>query len=122
MKRSIPWLGLALAAVAVLGLRLQISFDISAFFPQMTDLAHEVLLEQFRNGPGSKILVVGINGADQEQLADISDAMRSALVDIDLFTTVVNGELSEDAEAPPEPINSYYLLMRDLDYTKAALQ
>jgi predicted exporter len=122
MKRSIPWLGLALVAVAVLGLRLQVSFDISAFFPQKTNLAHEVLLEQFRNGPGSRILVVGINGADPEQLADLSDAMRSELVDIDLFTTVVNGELSEDAEAPPEPINSYYLLMRDLDYTKAALQ
>lgn len=122
MKKSAPWIGLALLATLVLVFRLQISFDISAFFPQETEIAHEILLEQFRNGPGSRILVVGLNGADREQLTDLSDQMRSELSESLLFSNVVNGELSDDVDAPPEPVASYYLLMRDVEYTKAALQ
>lgn len=122
MKKSAPWIGLALLATLVLVFRLQISFDISAFFPQETEIEHEILLEQFRNGPGSRILVVGLNGADREQLTDLSDQMRSELSESLLFSNVVNGELSDDVDAPPEPVASYYLLMRDVEYTKAALQ
>ena len=122
MKKSAPWIGLALLATLVLVFRLQISFDISAFFPQETEIEHEILLEQFRNGPGSRILVVGLNGADREQLTDLSDQMRSELSESLLFSNVVNGELSDDVDAPPEPVASYYLLMRDVQYTKAALQ
>ena len=122
MKESAPWIGLALLATLVLVFRLQISFDISAFFPQETEIAHEILLEQFRNGPGSRILVAGLNGADREQLTDLSDQMRSELSESLLFSNVVNGELSDDVDAPPEPVGSYYLLMRDVQYTKAALQ
>ncbi len=122
MKKSAPWIGLALLAMLVLAFRLQISFDISAFFPQETDMEHEILLEQFQSGPGSRILVVGLNGADREQLTDLSDQMRSELAASPLFSNVVNGELSDDVDAPPEPIASYYPLMRDIEYTKAALQ
>ncbi len=122
MKRSAPWLGLALLAAAVLAYRLNISFDISAFFPQQTELAHEVLLEQFQNGPGSRILVVGLNGASHEQLMDLSDELRGLLDDDTLFSAVMNGELSDDIDAPPEPIASYYLLMSDVEYTKKALR
>jgi predicted exporter len=92
VKKSALWVGLALLAVLVLVFRLQISFDISAFFPQKTELAHEILLEQFRNGPGSRILVVGLNGGDAEQLADLSDQMRARLGESQLFSNVVNGE------------------------------
>lgn len=122
MKKSAPWIGLALLATLVLVFRLQISFDISAFFPQEAEIVHEILLEQFRNGPGSRILVAGLNGADREQLTDLSDQMRSELSESLLFSNVVNGELSDDVDAPPEPVASYYLLMRDVEYTKAALQ
>ena len=121
-RQSIPWLGLALLAVAVLSIRLQISFDISAFFPQKAELAHEVLLEQFQNGPGSRILVVGISGAENERLADFSYEMRTALDDSVLFSTVMNGELAEDIDSPPEPVASYYLLMRDVEFSRASLQ
>jgi predicted exporter len=122
MKRTAPWLGLAVLALIVLGLRLQISFDISAFFPRQAELAHEVLLEQFQNGPGSRILVVGINGRGRDDLADVSDAMRRELATESLFASVMNGELPEDSDQPPEPIASYYLLMRDVEYSRDALQ
>lgn len=121
-QQSAPWLGLALLATVVIVFRLQVSFDISAFFPQDTDLAHEVLLEQFQNGPGSRILVVGINGAAREELAELSDEMRTALHDDAHFSAVMNGELSEEFDSPPEPVATYYLLMRDVDHTRGALQ
>jgi predicted exporter len=113
---------LAVAAVMVLFFRLQISFDISAFFPRETGLEHEVLLEQFRNGPGSRVLVVGLHGASHEQLVELSDSMRSALAGDKLFSSVSNGEYPEDVTTPPEPVASYLLLMRDIDYSRQALQ
>jgi predicted exporter len=122
MKRSAPWLALLLLAIATITLRLNISFDISAFFPADTELTHAVLLEQFQNGPGSRILVVGIRGVDEERLVDISDQMRTELKADARFSAVMNGELSEDIDALPEPVASYFLLMRDVDYTREALQ
>jgi predicted exporter len=56
------WVVLALLAIAVLGLRLQLNFDLSVFFPQKTNLTHDVLLEQLKNGPGSRLIVIGLSG------------------------------------------------------------
>ena len=121
-RRSTPWLVLALVATGILGYRLQIGFDISAFFPRETGLVHEVLLEQFQNGPGSRLLVVGLSGAEQDVLAERSDELREVLANDSAFSAVLNGELSEDITAPPEPVASYYLLMRDIEFTDVALR
>ena len=118
---SAPWLILALAAIVVLGLRLQLSFDLSAFFPRQTSLAHDVLLEQMRNGPGSRLLVIGISGAPQDQLARFSDELRQVLHSEPVFASVQNGEFSDGPVDLPEPINSYYLLMQDVDYGQSSL-
>ena len=45
---SVLWLALALVAIAVLGLRLHLNFDLSVFFPQKTNLTHDILLEQLK--------------------------------------------------------------------------
>lgn len=120
VRKSLPWLLLAAVAVAILGFRLQLSFDISAFFPRTPDLEQQVLLQQFQSGPGSRLLVIGINGADAESLAEVSDELRYALAGHAAFASVMNGEVSESAE-PPEPIASDYLLLQDIDYSRAAL-
>lgn len=119
--RSAPWLILATLAIVTLAMRLQLSFDLSAFFPRHTTLAHDVLLEQLRNGPGSRLVVIGIRGAPLEQLKETSDQLREALVANPLFTTVQNGQFSHSNDDVPEPIDSYYLLMKDVDYSRASL-
>jgi predicted exporter len=54
--KSAPWLALAMFAAIIIIFRLQLSFDLSAFFPQKTSLTHDILLEQLKNGPGSRLL------------------------------------------------------------------
>jgi len=116
------WLATAALAVFVLLGRLELSFDLSAFFPQKTTLTHDVLIEQLRSGPGSRLVVIGIKGADREQLTEASDHLRRALSADPAFVAVHNGEFDEDATEVPEPVRSYYLLMRDLDFSHASLQ
>ena len=78
-QKSAPWLVLAMLSVFVLGTRLQLSFDLSAFFPQQSNLNHDILLEQLRNGPGSRLLVIGIKDAPHDQLVELSERLRQEL-------------------------------------------
>jgi predicted exporter len=121
-RKSAPWMTLAVLSIFVLVTRLQLSFDLSAFFPQQSNLTHDILLEQLRNGPGSRLLVIGIKGGSHDQLAEFSDRLRQELSANVEFSVVLNGEFSEDVAAVPEPINSYYLLLANVDYSRAALQ
>jgi predicted exporter len=121
-RTSLLWVGVAVLAVVILVSRLQLSFDLSAFFPQQTTLAHGVLIEQLRNGPGSRLIVIGINGSDPQQLAEVSDQMKQRLTSDPAFVAVLNGEFDEDATQAPEPVSSYYLLLRDIDYSRESLR
>ena len=121
-RKSMPWLVLALLSAVVLLTRLQMSFDLSAFFPQQTNLTHDILLEQLRNGPGSRLLVIGVKGESHDQLIELSESLREELAANPLFANVLNGEFSEDSAATPEPIASYYLLMGDVDYSLPSLR
>jgi predicted exporter len=122
IRVSLLWLSLALVALAILAFRLQLSFDLSAFFPQKTSLTQEVLLEQLKNGPGSRLVVIGLKGASREQLADYSDLMKDELSTHPAFLNVLNGDYSIDTATIPEPVKSYYLLLDDLDFSQASLE
>jgi predicted exporter len=110
-----------LLATVVLATRLELSFDLSAFFPRQTTLAHDVLLEQLRNGPGSRLLVIGISGAPNRQLAEVSSRLQQELALHPEFAVVQNGEFPDVDQAVPEPIDRYYLLLDDIDYRREAI-
>jgi predicted exporter len=120
-KQSAVWLLLAFAAVAVLVFKLELSFDISAFLPNDAGLGHEVLVEQLRNGPGSRVLLIGLGGGDRERLSDASDALRRSLAGQAAFSSVSNGEFEDSAAVPP-PVADYFLLQREVDYSEAGLR
>jgi len=120
--KSLPWLALALICSLVLVLRLQLSFDLSTFFPQETSLQHDILLEQLKSGPGSRLLVIGINGSTHAQLEEVSDQLRQNLSTNKAFVNILNGEFTEQPGTIPEPVNSYYLLLSDLDYSRESLK
>jgi len=94
---------------------------LSAFFPQKSTLTHDILLEQLKNGPGSRLLVIGINGGGRDQLTKVSEQMRQELAANPVFVNVLNGELSDGAVITPEPVNRYYLLLGDIDYSRKSL-
>jgi predicted exporter len=120
-RRSLLWLTAVLIAVLVLFARLELSFDLSAFFPKHTTLAHDVLIEQLRNGPGSRLLIIGISGPSTDESIESASELQQALSASPGFVSVLNGEFSEDTADVPEPIKDYYLLMRDIDFSESSL-
>lgn len=122
LQRSLWWLAAIAVAVVVLLTRLQLSFDLSAFLPRQTTLAHEVLIEQVRNGPASRLLVIGVGAATSEDAVAAGRALQQALTDEPAFVTVLNGEFDEQSADVPFPVSDYYLLMDDLDFGAVALR
>jgi len=119
---SVFWILLALASITILTFRLQLTFDLSAFFPRETSLTQEILLEQLKNGPGSRLIVIGLKGESPEQLAEISDLMKESLAADPAFLNVLNGEYALEDTVIPEPVKSYYLLLDDIDYSLDSLE
>ena len=120
-RRSLLWLTAVSIAIIVLLTRLELSFDLSAFFPKQTTLAHDVLIEQLRNGPGSRLLIIGISGPSSDESIETASRLQQALSENPGFVSVLNGEFSEDTADVPQPIKDYYLLMRDIDFGEASL-
>jgi len=118
---TVLWILLALVSAAILTTRLQLTFDLSAFFPRETSLTQEILLEQLKNGPGSRLIVIGLKGESRDQLAEISDLMKESLTTRPDFLNVLNGEYALESAVIPEPVKSYYLLLDDIEYSQASL-
>lgn len=120
-KVSVFWLSIAVIAAMLLWFRLQLSFDLSIFFPHKSSLSHDILLEQMKDGPGSRLLVIGLNGADDEQLEIISGQLKQQLAEDKAFINVMNGDFEVDEVQIPAPLDRYYLLLADYDYSEPAL-
>ncbi len=122
MQRSLWWVGAIGVALVILLTRLQLSFDLSAFFPRQTTLAHEVLIEQVRNGPASRLLVVGISAGETGNAAEAARLLQQELARDPGFVSVLNGEFDEQAADVPFPVSDYFLLMDDLDFSAEGLR
>lgn len=118
---SLVWLSIAIIAATVLWFRLQLSFDLSVFFPQQSSLSHDILLEQMKDGPGSRLLVIGLSGGDNEQLENLSSNLKQHLSEDAAFISVMNGDFEVDDLQIPAPLDQFYLLLADYDYSEAAL-
>ncbi len=118
---SMAWVALAILSLAILSFRLQLNFNLGVFFPDSNTLNHQILLEQLRNGPGSRLLVIGLSGVEHDRLAGFSDQLKQKLATGQIFVNVLNGDFEIESSGIPEPVNSYYLLLEDIDFSKASL-
>jgi len=84
-KQSLPWVVLIAVAALVLAWRLQLSFDLSLFLPRSNDLTQKILLKQMASGPGSRLILIGIEGDDSAGLAMASDRLKDSLAIIKRF-------------------------------------
>ena len=112
---ALAWLALLVLAGAWIGQRLHVSGDLREFMPAPRTPAQKLLIEEMGEGPGSRLLLVALSGADPATLAKQSQALRARLAGSPQFPVVENG--GEGLEAIPARLRPYrYLLSNTLDH------
>jgi predicted exporter len=85
------WLGFLLVCGIIIS-RSQFTTDLSAFFPRSPTPAQQLLLDQISDGLASRLILVGIEGADATVRATLSKQMAQRLRADSAFVSVNNGE------------------------------
>lgn len=88
---TLIWAAL-LGIAAVIVARAHYTTDLSAFLPRTPTAAQRLLVEQLREGIASRLILVGIEGADQAARARLSREMARRLRSGGQFISVNNGE------------------------------
>ena len=115
---ALLWLGLLAVAGFWLSSRLSMSGDLRKFMPAPQTPEQRLLMDELGEGPGSRLLLLSISGADTDTLAAQSRALAAALAADTRFLLVSNGETA-GIDAIPERLRPYrYLLTTSFDARK----
>jgi predicted exporter len=111
------WIG----AIALLGYYVQqnlsVSGDLRLFMPSPQTRTEELLLNEVGESPASRLLLIALEGAEPQQLAESSQQLTAELREDPTFVLVSNGDTSLDAI--PEKLLPYrYLLSDTLDHQR----
>jgi predicted exporter len=104
-----PWLALITLAALVVA-RAHYSADLSAFLPRAPTARQRLLVDQLRDGPASRLMLMAIDGADAPTRARLSKAMATELRSKSGFLFVNNGESLNDARDGEFLFEHRYLL------------
>jgi predicted exporter len=92
-RRAAILIWLAVIATSILSVaRLHVDTDMAAFLPRTASPAQRVLVDQFRDGIVSRLVLVAIEGVPPDQLASISKSMAERLIGNPDFVAIENGE------------------------------
>src|SRR5215467_4737960 len=114
------WLGVAIwaAVLIVLGIAavrsLRIGTDLRSFMPPPVTADQKLLMDQIGEGPGTRLLLLAIEGAPPERLAALSRGLADALRNDPRFEDVINGAFDPSA-LDPKWLPYRYLLSPTLD-------
>jgi len=87
------WLWLLLLALTMLVVvRARYSADLSAFLPRSPSATQQLLVQQLRDGLASRLILIGIEGADEATRAQVSHALAMNLRARPEFVSLSNGE------------------------------
>ncbi|HVF63691.1 MAG TPA: MMPL family transporter [Casimicrobiaceae bacterium] len=89
---AIAWAAALAACVWWLATQLVVTADLSAFLPRAATPSQDLLVSQLRDGVASRVVIVGLEGADAKTLADASRRLAATLADDQRFVSVVNGD------------------------------
>ncbi len=103
------WLVAMLLCGIVIG-RAQFTTDLSAFMPRNPTPEQQLLVNQLRDGLASRLILVGIEGADAPTRAKLSRDMAGRLRTNTAFVTVNNGEPVNAERDRDFLFNNRYLL------------
>lgn len=108
------WIATLIGMAAYTVHTLKISTDLRSFMPPAQSADQKLLMEQIGEGPGSRLLLLAIGGAEESRLAELSRSFSAALRKNPRFAQVVNGEF--DAGMLDEKLLPYrYLLTSSFD-------
>jgi predicted exporter len=85
------WLG-CVAVASIIVARAHYITDLSAFLPAMPTPAQQLLVDQLRDGPASRLILVALEHGDAGARAQVSAAMANLLRRDPQFSSVNNGE------------------------------
>ena len=85
------WL-LLLALSALVVARARYSADLSAFLPRSPSATQQLLVQQLQDGLASRLILIGIEGADAATRAQLSRHLAAILRARPEFVSVSNGE------------------------------
>ena len=103
------WLVFVLTCGVIIS-RSQFTTDLSAFLPRSPTPAQQLLLEQIRDGLASRLILVGIEGADAPVRAQLSKQLAQHLRQDGAFVSVNNGEPVSVGQDRAYLFNHRYLL------------
>jgi predicted exporter len=106
----IAWWLASILACGIIISRSQVTTDLSAFLPRSPTPAQQLLLQQIREGLASRLILVGIEGADASIRAGLSKHMARRLRVDPAFVTVNNGEPVSAEHDRAFLFNNRYLL------------
>src|SRR5690606_7776761 len=97
--RLATWLAFVLACLAVV-VDTRFTADMSAFLPASPTAAQQLLVDQLRHGPVSRLLLVAIEGEPESsgERAAMSRALVDTLAPDPAFATVANGARPPDEQ------------------------
>ena len=84
------WLGFVLAC-AIIVARSQYSADLAAFLPSSPSPTQRFLVDELREGVVSRLILIGIEGREQDKLAAVSGSLAARLEKNEHFTYVADG-------------------------------
>jgi len=115
------WLGLVLACALIVA-RSQYTADLAAFLPSSPTPAQRFLVGELREGVVSRLMLIGIEGAAPEQLAQLSRALAPRLAQDGAFLYVANGA-QDDLHADGEfLLRNRYLLSPSVDAQRFSVE
>jgi predicted exporter len=93
----LAWLGVLAFSAWVAFAHTRIYTDLTGFLPTAPDRAQQLLLDQLRDGPASRLILIGIEDGSTERLAAASHALAEALRNDRRLAFAQNGELEAPA-------------------------
>ncbi len=103
------WLVFLLGCGAIIG-RTNFTTDLSAFMPRSPTPEQQLLMDQLRDGLASRLILVGIEGADAPTRARLSKHVALQLRSNPAFVTINNGEPVNTERDRNFLFNNRYLL------------
>ena len=85
------WLALAALSVLIVA-RARYSADLSAFLPRSPSATQQLLVQQLQDGLASRLILIGIEGADAASRAQVSRTLAAKLRVRPEFVSLSNGE------------------------------